>query len=91
MYLIITIFPINIALDYLFLIYLDLGYVGAAYQSVVSATLLLIIYILFIIFCTDAKKYWPGFTDQAFRQWGVFLKLGKKKIERKKKICMKNN
>lgn len=76
MYLIIILFPINILSDYYFLIYLDLGYIGAAYQNVFFCTMLLLTYILFIFVYTDAKKYWPGFTDQAFTQWGVFLKLG---------------
>ncbi|GAA5809471.1 hypothetical protein MFLAVUS_002879 [Mucor flavus] len=76
MYLIIILFPINILSDYYFLIYLDLGYIGAAYQNVFFCSMLLLTYILFVFMYTDAKKYWPGFTDQAFTQWGVFLKLG---------------
>jgi MATE family multidrug resistance protein len=78
MYLILILFPINIATDYYFLIYLNLGYVGAAYQAVTFLTLLLILYILFIFTCTDVtRKYWPGLTPQAFDHWSEFLKLGK--------------
>jgi hypothetical protein len=78
MYLILILFPINFATDYYFLIYLKLGYVGAAYQSVTFVALLLLSYIAFVFLYTDVpKKYWPGFTKQVFQNWGIFLKLGK--------------
>lgn len=76
MYLTIILFPINIATDYYFLIYMKLGYIGAAYQSLTFFVILLSVYLLFIFICTDARKYWPGFTVQAFTQWSQFLKLG---------------
>lgn len=85
MYLILILFPINIATNYYFLIYLQLGYVGAAYQSVTFVAFLLLTYILFICVCTDTvTKYWPGFTSQAFQNWGIFLKLGEVHL-----FCMK--
>ena len=77
MYLVFVVFPINAALDYFFIMYLGLGYVGAAYQSIVYFIITLTFYVLFTIYCTDAKKYWPGLTTQAFSRWGEFLKLGK--------------
>ncbi|KAL7317042.1 hypothetical protein PS15m_003446 [Mucor circinelloides] len=76
MYLIMLLFPINIASNYFFLIYMDMGIAGAAYHNVFVSAVLLSVYILFIFICTDAKKFWPGFTKQAFCHWGEFLKLG---------------
>lgn len=77
MYLIMVLFPINIASNYFFVIYLNIGFIGAAYHSVFITTVLLSVYILVIFVCIDIKKYWPGFTTQAFCHWGEFLKLGK--------------
>jgi MATE family multidrug resistance protein len=79
MYLILFLFPINIVSNYFFLIYLGLGYIGAAYHTVFMALVLFSVYILFILNCTDAKKYWPGLTMQALNHWAAFLKLGKGK------------
>ncbi|KAG2209364.1 hypothetical protein INT46_002607 [Mucor plumbeus] len=76
MYLIMVLFPINIASNYFFVIYLNIGFIGAAYHSVFITTVLLSVYILVIFVCIDIKKYWPGFTTQAFCHWGEFLKLG---------------
>ncbi|CAO3643081.1 unnamed protein product [Mucor fragilis] len=76
MYLVMLLFPINIASNYFFLIHMEMGITGAAYHSVFITTVLLSVYILFIFICTDAKKFWPGFTMQAFCHWGEFLKLG---------------
>ncbi|KAF1803493.1 mate-domain-containing protein [Mucor lusitanicus] len=76
MYLLMLLFPINVASNYFFLIYMEMGIAGAAYHGVFVTTVLLLVYILFIFICTDAKKFWPGFTKQAFCHWGEFLKLG---------------
>lgn len=83
MYLIMLLFPINIASNYFFLIYMDMGIAGAAYHGVFITAVLLSVYILFIFICTDAKKFWPGFTRQAFCHWGEFLKLGNKQSNAK--------
>ncbi|KAI7906061.1 mate-domain-containing protein [Cokeromyces recurvatus] len=76
MYLILFVFPINIVSNYFFLIYLNLGYIGAAYHIVFIAVILLSVYLFIIFTCTDVKRYWPGLTNQAFCHWGEFLKLG---------------
>ncbi len=76
MYLVIFLFPLNFVTDYIAFIYLDLGFIGAAYQSITMLIITLLSYVFFIFKCTDAKKYWPGFTTQALSQWGEFLKLG---------------
>lgn len=77
MYLVMILFPINIASNYFFVIYLNMGFIGAAYHGVFITTVLLSVYILFVFIGIDIKKYWPGLTMQAFCHWGGFLKLGK--------------
>ncbi|KAI9478289.1 MAG: mate-domain-containing protein [Benjaminiella poitrasii] len=76
MYLILFMFPLNIASNYFFLIYLKLDYIGAAYHTVFIAITLFAFYLLFIFVYTDIKRFWPGFTTQAFFHWTEFLKLG---------------
>ncbi|KAI8098278.1 mate-domain-containing protein [Gilbertella persicaria] len=77
MYLVFVLFPVNIASNYFFLIYLNLGYIGAAYHHIFFSVFLLFVYILFISSITsDIKKFWPGLSMQAFQYWGEFLKLG---------------
>ncbi|CEP17486.1 hypothetical protein [Parasitella parasitica] len=76
MYILIILFPINLASNYFFLIYLDAGFIGAAYHSVFITSVSLLLYILSIVICTDSKKIWPGFTAHVLCHWGEFLKLG---------------
>ncbi|KAI8646129.1 mate-domain-containing protein [Parasitella parasitica] len=76
MYLLMILFPINVASNYFFLIYLEAGFIGAAYHSVFITSVSLSLYISSIFIWTDARKIWPGFTTQAFCHWGEFLKLG---------------
>lgn len=76
LYLVLFLFPVNIMTDYFVFAYLELGFIGAAYQSLMMLIVTLSVYIAFILKYTDTKKYWPGFTTQALTQWGEFLKLG---------------
>lgn len=76
MYVLMALTPLNMLSNYFYLIHENWGYIGAAYHTDTIQSILLIIYILFILVFTDAKKYWPGFSRQAFKNWGEFLKLG---------------
>lgn len=76
MYLLFVLTPLNFISNYFFIVYKQLSYLGAAYHVVTVQSVLLIIYTLFVLLFTNATKYWPGLTKQAFHHWGEFLKLG---------------
>ncbi|ORZ16263.1 mate-domain-containing protein [Absidia repens] len=77
MYMILVLFPLNFLVDYVILEKLDLGMQGVAIQNFCFHLTVLIIYTSFLYFGTDFKnKYWPGWTQDACRQWKTFLKLG---------------
>lgn len=88
MYLVFTLLPFNVASNYFFLSYLNLGYIGAAYHQVCVGVFLITIYMLLVFSISDRiKRFLPGPTMQAFHNWGEFLKLGKHKI----KLIMNHN
>ncbi|KAG1472860.1 hypothetical protein G6F56_001292 [Rhizopus delemar] len=76
MYLIFLLFPINIISNYFFLIYLDLAYIGASLHVMAVSFLFLIFNLIYLTYSNSFKAFWPGFTKDAFRNWGQFLKLG---------------
>ncbi|RCH77752.1 hypothetical protein CU098_001671, partial [Rhizopus stolonifer] len=70
MYLIFITFPINIISNYFLLIYLELGYIGAALQLLMTSFILLLLYVFFLSYFTQTfQTYWPGFTKEAFHNW----------------------
>lgn len=81
MYLIFLLFPINIISNYFFLIYLDLAYIGASLHVMAVSFLFLIFNLIYLTYSNSFKAFWPGFTKDAFRNWGQFLKLGNKKTK----------
>lgn len=79
MYLIFIQFPLNIASNYFFLVYLNLSFIGAAIHICFMSFLLLLLYILYLtLFTQIIQTYWPGLTKEAFHSWTEFLKLGKR-------------
>ncbi|CAO3606778.1 unnamed protein product [Cunninghamella blakesleeana] len=77
MYMVIVIFPLNHLVDYILLSKLDLGMYGVSLQNTLFHLIVLVVYGSFLYFGTDfKKKYWPGFTNEAFHHWHEFLKLG---------------
>lgn len=79
MYLIFIQFPLNIASNYFFLVYLNLSFIGAAIHICFMSFLLLLLYILYLtLFTQIIQIYWPGLTKEAFHSWAEFLKLGKR-------------
>jgi MATE family multidrug resistance protein len=78
MYSILLTFPLSIVANYLFLIYWDLGYLGAAYYSVAFNVFFLLFYLIYIHKMTDFKeKYWPKWSRNCLHGWDIFLKLGR--------------
>lgn len=80
-YILIIIFPINIALNYTLVNHptVGLGFIGAPLAVSISNWLMLILGICYIAF-VKGKGAWGGFTKQAFTEWGPFLKLGNYRI-----------
>ncbi|KAI8381138.1 mate-domain-containing protein [Radiomyces spectabilis] len=76
MYIIAVIFPFNIASNYFFLQYLDLGLLGAAYHILCFHVIVFITYSIFLLLRTDFLSYYPPWSVHAFRKWPTFLKLG---------------
>jgi MATE family multidrug resistance protein len=77
-YILIIIFPINIALNYILVIHptFGLGFIGAPLAVSISNWLMLMLGICYVAF-VKGKSAWGGFSKQAFTEWGPFLKLGK--------------
>ncbi|KAI9261182.1 mate-domain-containing protein [Sporodiniella umbellata] len=76
MYLVFLLFPLNIASNYFFLIYLKLAYVGAAIHYLVVSSSFLVFYLIYLYNSRYFRQFWPDSTYEAFRKWGEFLKLG---------------
>lgn len=77
MYMMMPLFPISCLTAFVFLDRLNLGFVGAACHFLTYHSLILVVYITFLCYGTQfRKKYWPGWSKQAFRQWREFLRLG---------------
>lgn len=77
MYMVIVIFPLNHLVDHILLSKLDIGMYGVSLQNTLFHLIVLIVYGSFLYYGTDfKKKYWPGFTKEAFYHWHEFLKLG---------------
>jgi MATE family multidrug resistance protein len=77
-YILIIIFPINIALNYTLVSHptLGLGFIGAPLAVSICNWLMLMLGICYAAF-VKGKDAWGGFSKQAFVEWGPFLKLGK--------------
>jgi MATE family multidrug resistance protein len=76
-YILILIFPINIALNYTLVNHptIGLGFIGAPLAVSISNWLMMIFGICYTAF-VKGNECWGGFSIQAFYEWGQFLKLG---------------
>ena len=77
--------PFNMAMTYLFIFHLDLGFIGSPLALVASWTFMMtssLLYIrfahvLFPVHCPqDPFACWGGWSRKAFKKWAAFLKIG---------------
>lgn len=77
MYMLLTLLPLGILSNYFFLIHLNLGTMGASYHLLAMGFLISSVYTLYLIFGTPfVRNHWCGWSRQAWRGWGEFLRLG---------------
>ncbi|CAK7268855.1 hypothetical protein SEPCBS119000_003273 [Sporothrix epigloea] len=73
-YVLFTVAPINILLNWFFVWKLELGFIGAPISAVITQwmmPLLLLVYVYFI----DGSQCWGGFSKRIFSNWGPMIKL----------------
>ncbi|TAQ89651.1 hypothetical protein B7494_g2005 [Chlorociboria aeruginascens] len=68
--------PLNIFWNWLFVFRLDTGLKGAALATALSNNLQPFVLLIYInIFARDLLDCWPGFSLEAFQNWGQMLRL----------------
>lgn len=73
-YIIVTVAPINIFVNWFLVWKLELGFIGAPIGVVISRNLLAALLILYVKF-VNGYQCWGGFDWKAFVNWGAMIKL----------------
>ncbi|KAH6693746.1 multidrug and toxin extrusion protein 2 [Plectosphaerella plurivora] len=73
-YVLMVVAPLNVAINWLLVWKLELGFIGAPISAALSNNLLALFLFLYVYF-VDGKQCWNGFTTEAYRNWGVMTRL----------------
>lgn len=68
-YVLLVAAPLNVFLHWLFVWYLELGFIGAPISVVMTQNLLPVLLIAYVYF-VDGKQCWGGFSKRALTNWG---------------------
>ncbi|KAH7349748.1 putative MATE efflux family protein subfamily [Plectosphaerella cucumerina] len=73
-YVLLIVAPLNVAINWLLVWRMELGFIGAPMSAALSNNFLALFLFLYVYF-VDGKQCWNGFTTEAFRKWGVMTRL----------------
>ncbi|ROW05328.1 hypothetical protein VSDG_00097 [Cytospora chrysosperma] len=73
-YVLVVAAPINVFLNWFFVWYLELGFIGAPISVVITQNLLPVLLIAYVYF-VDGSQCWGGFSKRALSNWGPMIRL----------------